>query len=127
MLNTVLADQPMNFEVWRDDRLLNITVIAREMPERMYDELAQAFLGMQLEKPTSDGDRGGFRVTAVRGNSAAARIGIVPGDRILGINGQRLVDQSDLRRSLLNLRGRSRVFIVVQRGNGQYHVTLPIS
>ena len=63
----------------------------------------------------------------VRSGSGAHRIGIEKGDLILGINGKPLDGQEALRRSVLDLRGRSRALVVVQRGRGRYHVTIPLS
>ena len=48
------------------------------------------------------------------------------GDLILGINGKRLADAASLRRAVLDLRGRARARIVVVRGRGRYHVTIPL-
>ena len=58
--------------------------------------------------------------------SGAARIGIQPGDRLLGINGKALKGGDVLRKALLNLRGRPRALIVVQRGVGRYRVQVPL-
>ena len=48
------------------------------------------------------------------------------GDLVLGINNLALEDAEALRRAALALRGRSRAQIVVQRGAGRYHVTIPL-
>jgi hypothetical protein len=45
---------------------------------------------------------------------------------VLGINGRPLDDGDALRRSALELRGRQRALVVVQRGSGRYHVTIPM-
>jgi S1-C subfamily serine protease len=71
-------------------------------------------------------ENGGFRVTSVRAGSGAAGIGIEEGDRVLGINGRGLASSSDWRRALLDLRGRSHALVVVERGRGRYHVTVPL-
>ena len=74
----------------------------------------------------SSHEGGGYAVRSVRQGSGAERIGIQPGDLLLGINGRRLADRASLRRSALDLRGRSRALVVVQRGGGRYHVTIPL-
>ena len=53
--------------------------------------------------------------------------GFEAGDLILGINGKALDGEETFRRSILDLRGRSRALVVVQRGRGRYHVTIPLS
>ena len=83
----------------------------------------EQMLGFALEVAP----RGGFRVTRVRRGSGAHRIGIERGDRILGINGKPLNGEEALRRAVLDLRGRGRALVVVQRGRGRYHVTVPLS
>jgi len=46
---------------------------------------------------------------------------------VLGINGRGLANQDAWRRAVLDLRGRSHALVVVQRGRGRYHVTVPLS
>ena len=62
----------------------------------------------------------------MRAGSGAARIGLQAGDLLLAVNGLPLQDAKALRRSALDLRGRSRALVVVQRGTGRYHVTIPL-
>ena len=71
--------------------------------------------------------RGGFQVRSVRPASGAAKIGFQTGDLVLAINGRPLADGEAFRRTVLGLQGRNRALVVVQRGNGRYHVTVPLS
>lgn len=68
----------------------------------------------------------GVVVAGVRRGSAAGRAGLQPGDRLLAINGRALEDEAALRRAVLDLLGRPRALVVVQRGPGRYHVTIPL-
>jgi type II secretory pathway component PulC len=70
---------------------------------------------------------GGFRVKSVQARSRAEKIGFQSGDLLLGINGRSLEDADALRRAVLDLQGRGRAQVVVQRGGGRYHVTVPLS
>ena len=79
-------------------------------------------LGLRLEP----GRRGGYLVDAVRRGSGADQIGLARGDRLLAINGKALEGFDELRRSILALRGRTRAFIIVERGGGRYHVAIPL-
>ena len=114
--------QELRFRLRRDGREKRVAVRAEEIPESLVSKLLEELTGMRLE--ASEG--GGFRVSAIRKGSGAARIGVLPGDSVLGINGQAIQAAADLRRSVLRLRGQSRALIVVQRGHGRYHVTIPL-
>jgi hypothetical protein len=46
---------------------------------------------------------------------------------VLGINGIPLDGDESLRRAALDLRGLSGALVVVQRGPGRYHVTIPFA
>jgi S1-C subfamily serine protease len=123
MLGPVLVGQDLVFQLWRDSELLDVEVTAEEIPDNLFDELAESVLGMKLEIS----EQGGYKVLQVKRGSGAAQIGIEAGDWILGINGQELKSEADFRRSLLDVRGRRRALVVVQRGADRYHVALPLS
>jgi S1-C subfamily serine protease len=95
---------------------------AEPFPSDLVPELGERLLGIEL----SPVDGGGFRVEAVRSGSGAARIGVEVGDRVLAVNGRSLEDGAALRRAVLDLLGRPRALVVVQRGRGRYHVTIPL-
>ena len=121
MLESVTMNQELHFDLLRDGKPLQLTLRAEEIPADLVAQLADEMLGLSLKL-----DRGVFVVTAVRTGSGAARTGLQKGDLVLGINGQRLEDADTLRRSVLSLRGRPRALLVVQRGAGRYHVTIPL-
>ncbi len=122
ILEGVTPNQALSLELWRDSQSLKVSVVAEKIPENVAEQLISRFLGLQLEpNPT-----GAFQVTAVRRASPAARFGLQPGDLILGINGLALENREALRRAALSLRGRDRALVVVQRGPGRYHVTIPL-
>jgi S1-C subfamily serine protease len=85
--------------------------------------MAERLLGLSLVRI----EGGGFRVKSVQARSSAEKIGFKAGDVLLGINGRSLEDADALRRAVLDLQGRGRAQVVVQRGSGRYHVTIPIS
>jgi len=122
MLATTLNGQELQVELWRDGALRKIAVRAEEIPDAVVEALVTEMLGMQLELR----DGGGCLVRSVRSGSGAERIGIQPGDLVLGINNSALQDAEALRSAALALRGRAYAQIVVQRGAGRYHVTIPL-
>jgi S1-C subfamily serine protease len=121
-LERATSGQPLELVLWRDGTERRSTLTARPIPEDQIRALGERLLGMRLEPE----ENGGFRVTSVRAGSGAAGIGIEEGDRVLGINGRGLASSSDWRRALLDLRGRSHALVVVERGRGRYHVTVPL-
>jgi len=121
MLEPVTARQKLTLEVWRDEKLKKIVVRAEEVPDEVVERLTERMLGFELEAMSG----GGFRVSSVTRGSNAETIGLRRDDVILAINGLPLAGNDELRRAVLNLRGRDRALVVVQRGNGRYHVTIP--
>ena len=99
------------------------SIRAEVIPDAVVAQILRERLGMEL----APAQQGGYAVRSVRRDGGAARIGIQPGDLILGINGRPLQGAEDLRRSALDLSGRSRAVVVVQRGAGRYHVTIPLA
>jgi S1-C subfamily serine protease len=115
--------QKLRLALFRDGVERQVTAVLVEIPEQLIAELGEQMLGFSLE----EAPKGGFRVMKVRNGSGAHQIGIERGDLILGINGKPLDGSEALQRSVLDLRGRSRALVVVQRGRGRYHVTIPLS
>ncbi len=122
-LERATSGQRLELTLWRDGAERRGSLTAEAIPEAEFRALGERLLGMRLEPEPE----GGFRVVSVRAGSGAAGIGIEPGDRVLGINGRGLTSGSAWRRALLDLRGRSHALVVVQRGRGRYHVTVPLS
>ena len=122
MLETSIDGQELSLEIWRDGQTSQLAVKAEEIPDEVVKALVTEMLGMDLELRES----GGCLVRSVRSGSGAERIGIQTGDLVLGIDNSPLEDAEALRRAALRLRGRSQAQIVVQRGTGRYHVTIPL-
>src|SRR5690606_13482257 len=117
-------NEELKLEVWRDGARRTLTARTERVSDATVAALAERLLGLTLA-PAGRG--GGFRVQAVRPRSGAARIGFQNGDVLVAINGRPLSDLEALRRSVVSLQGRSRALVVVQRGAGRYHVTVPLS
>jgi serine protease Do len=115
--------QELEVDVLRDGAEQKLAARAERISDEGVAALAERLLGLTLAR--SEG--GGFRVKAVRARSAAEKIGFRADDRVLGINGRPLDDADALRRAVLDLQGRASALVVVQRGAGRYHVTVPLS
>ncbi|MEE2672782.1 MAG: trypsin-like peptidase domain-containing protein [Myxococcota bacterium] len=120
-LEKVLVGQDLAIDIWRDGEQKTITMRAEEIPSQQVRLLAHNMLGLALAERAQDE---GFRIAGVRRGSHAAKIGIGPGDRLMAVNGRWLAEDDDLRRAIVELRGRARAVLVVQRGNDRYHVTI---
>ena len=122
MLERSTTGQALGVTVQRGKDEKTLTARAAAFPEDLVADLGTRLLGVRLEL----GPDPGFRVEEVRAGGGAARIGIEPGDLFLAINGRPLADPAALRRAVLDLRGRPRAQVVVQRARGRYHVTVPL-
>ncbi len=123
MLVGMTADQRIALEIYRDATPRTIEVVAEEMPPGVVHGIASRKLGLDLRLAERGG---GFEIVEVETGSAAAAMGLQPGDLVLGINGLALGSDEDLRRAMARLRGRARALVVVQRGPGRYHLTIPL-
>ena len=90
--------------------------------DQVAEKLSSRLLGIDLEWQKV----GAYQVSGVRRGSPAERIGLQPGDFVLAVNGLALDGEAALTRAMLDLRGRERALVVVQRGPGRYHLTIPL-
>jgi serine protease Do len=123
LLAAATPGQELALDLVRDGREISARVRAEEAPRELARSLLREKLGLEL-RPAA---RGGYEVVGVRRGSGAERIGVRPGDRVLGINGVPLDGEGALRRAALDLRGLTGALVVVQRGPGRYHVTIPFA
>jgi serine protease Do len=123
ILAAATPGQELALELSRDGREIELRVAAEEAPRELAQDLLREKLGLELRSAA----RGAYEVVSVRQGSGAARIGVRPGDLVLGINGIPLDGDESLRRAALDLRGLSGALVVVQRGPGRYHVTIPFA
>jgi serine protease Do len=121
-LENVTVGDEIDLDLFRDGAKRSVRVRAAALPENLLTELTEQLLGLTLAPRAP----GAYGVTAVRRGSGAAQIGLQPGDLVLGINGRPLPDAAALRNAVLDLRGRQQALLVVQRGPGRYHITVPL-
>ena len=122
-LETVLVQVDLSVELWRDGERRTLSIRTEEIPAAHVRTLAREQLGLTLDE-TARAD--GFEITGVQRGSRAERIGFRAGDRLIAVNGRLLSGNDDLRRAIVELRGRLRAVVVVQRGSDRYHVTIPL-
>jgi serine protease Do len=119
-LKSYPAKAPFELSLFRDGKTNNVTVTPIEFPGKLADELAWKRLGFKVKT-----EKGGQSIAAVRPGSAAARIGLAPGDMVLKLNGRAVPNESDWRDALIAARENSSVLLLVRRGRAGYHITLP--
>ncbi len=123
MLDGMTDGQRIRLELFHDGEFRRVTARAEELPQAMVHSIANRVLGLELR--LSSGDRA-FEITKVHDDSTADDLGLRAGDYLLGMNGVELRSKEDLRRAIARLRGQARALVVVQRGPGRYHLTLPL-
>jgi serine protease Do len=123
MLKGLTANQMLRLTLYRDGESRVVSAVAEELPQTMVHNIARQKLGLELTRSET---HFAFEVTDVDPGSAAETLGLQAGDFLLGINGVALNTSEDLRRAVARLRGRTRALVVVQRGPGRYHLTLPL-
>lgn len=122
MLATATPGQQLILGLWREPDSVEVQVIVEEFPTSLVRGLAERLLGTSLVPIPN----GGFRVAKVRTESAAAQIGLRPGDSLVALSGRVLADDEQLKRAVLSLRGQTRALIVVERAGQRYPLALPL-
>jgi Do/DeqQ family serine protease len=108
--------------VQRDGTPRDITMKPQVLDKGKALELVRTRWGFEL----ADRDGGGAEVTMVRPGSAAAQLGLQPGDVIHQIGSRRLASGIDLLNAFLRNRMQKTVLMRVQRGRGLYYVRLTL-
>ena len=111
---------PLALSVFRGGQTIAIAVTPVEFPARLADGLAWDRLGLRLKA-----GKEGMAITAVRPGTAAARIGLEPGDLVLRLNNLPLSTEPSFREALIAARSSRSVLLLVQRGRLGYYLTLP--
>jgi serine protease Do len=96
------ADRPLPVGLWRGgEQLASVLPPARSADPRWGGELPKAWLGVRTQVMTpalaaslGAGDLRGFRLTQVMPGTAAAAAGLLPGDVLVGIDGEPLEPES---------------------------------
>ncbi len=114
------AKTPVALTLFRNGQSVEASFEAQQFPPRLADSLAWDRLGLRLKA-----GQGGMVVTAVRPGTAAARIGLEPGDIVARLNNQPLKALDEFREALIAARSAKSVLLLVIRGRSGYYITLP--
>lgn len=137
-------------EVWREGKLVTVTVAVGELPEQakqasvtpdkpepaVTKPLVLSGLGMSLlpltdetrDKYSVAADQKGALITDVTGGTAAADVGLKPGDVIVEVQQQAVASPGDVQDQVEKVRksGRGSVLLLVQNPDGTRYVPLSL-
>ncbi len=115
-----VAKTPVALKVFRGGQTLEVTVTPVEFPTRLVDATVWDRLGLRVKAGP-----GGMPITSVRPGTAAARVGLEPGDVILKVNNAPVGTSELFREAIIHARGKPSVLLLVRRGQRGYYLTLP--
>jgi serine protease Do len=119
-LKSYPARTPLQLSMFRNGQAVQSILTPIEYPTKLADTLAWDRLGLRVKAAA-----GGVTVSAVRPGTAAAQVGLEPGDLIQRLNNLPMGNVEAFREALISARGASSVVLLVRRGRYGYHVTLP--
>ncbi len=122
LLRTVTAGEDVVLEVLHDGARTNATVKAAPFQQDTAVKLAASRWGITVR----DGGGKGLVLAQVAKASPADRIGLVPGDRLLGIGGERLGGMDDLTRAVLRHSMHRTLILFVERGGRGYYARITL-
>ena len=100
---------------------LSLSLPVRELVVEEVAGIGLARLGLELEV-----GRRGVRIVGVAPRSAAASVGLRPGDRLLGLAGRRIRSRGELEALLAAIYDADRVAALIGRGGRAYSITLAL-
>jgi len=117
---TLGAGRETELGILRDGKERKVTVKLQELASGQVaaNQLHPMLEGAEL----SNADGGGVKIDSVANNSAAAQIGLLADDVILGVNRQRVANLAELRKALENRSGIAALNI--QRGNSTLYILI---
>ncbi len=104
--------RPIAVEGLRGKIPLSLSLVPSGPPADLADRLVDRAIGMRVSA-----DREGLFVRSVREGSPAARAGVAPGDRLVGVGEARPPGLEQFRKAILASRSEGQVRITAQRGN----------
>ena len=117
------AKSTMTVELFHEGKSRSATLVPVEFPREKAERLGWDGLGIRARKPAKSG---GLAIDEVRPGSPAGRVGLLPGDVVLRLNGRALAKEDDFREALVDAREAGSVLLHVKRGRGIYTLTLQL-
>jgi serine protease Do len=121
----------IKFNILRDGREKNIRLHVKAIPRNEVRDFTLNWLGLRVQgiddralRQYRLSTRKGVVVTQVVRDSASGQIGLVPGDVIRQFNQNKIRNQEDFNKAILDAGNRDSALLLVQRGSNGYYVTL---
>lgn len=118
-VGTLGAGREAKLGILRDGKERTVTVKLQELAS---GQVAANQMHPMLDGAELSNTNGGVKIDAVANNSAAAQIGLLADDVIVGVNRQRIANLAELRKALENRSGVAALNI--QRGNTNLYVLI---
>ncbi|MCS4306657.1 Do/DeqQ family serine protease [Rheinheimera pacifica] len=118
-VGTLGAGREAKLGILRDGKERTVTVKLQELAS---GQVAANQMHPMLDGAELSNTNGGVKIDAVTNNSAAAQIGLLADDVIVGVNRQRIANLAELRKALENRSGVAALNI--QRGNTNLYVLI---
>jgi S1-C subfamily serine protease len=105
------AGERLALTVQRKGERRPMALVPLTAPKGIGMDLLDAAVGIEVKH-----SRGGLRVTAVAEGSQVERIGIEPGDLVLGLNGRKVADTEGVNRILSRDFDKETIVLTIQHG-----------
>ncbi|HXI11790.1 MAG TPA: trypsin-like peptidase domain-containing protein [Thermoanaerobaculia bacterium] len=118
---TLLAGKSLRLKVQRADRLREIAITPIDAPPDLGLRILRDISGI-----TASSNRDGVLIKSVARGSRAERIGLEPGDLIIGVNGVEVTSTETLNHEIRRSVERPSIVISIPRGRYIYPVSFPM-
>jgi Do/DeqQ family serine protease len=122
LLRTVTAGEEVQLEVLHGEARRTVAVRAAPFRQETALELAAARWGVSVRQ---DGGKG-LVLAQVSPKSPAGKIGLAPGDRLVGIGGERIGGMDDLTRAVLRHSMHRTLILTIERGGRGYYARITL-
>jgi serine protease Do len=120
-LSSVAPGATVTLTVKQDKGTRRIAVRVAEPPAVLWSQILKDEVGIEV-----GAGRGALRILRVARGSPAGRAGLAPGDLLVGLNGDRVSTEKDVRTILSRDFSRTTLLMVVARGHFEYTLTFPL-
>ena len=123
----------LRMEIWRNNKTLQLAVIASKFPTKQAKDLGFRLLGVYVDEITKT-NRRRFSISAETGvvisqlnpQSSLAEIGAKTGDVIRRINDVPIRSLADFEGAIVKYRHKKSIIVLLQRGEQGYYITLDV-